>query len=374
MEIVPLTEPTGAPTRVDLALAAWLHAKTQRSQSVKTLTTYRAILSEFRALLRAQGTDLDAADPQQIRRDLRAAGAADGDVAELIAQREAERLTMLVLAAQGYAAQPVQTPYGARAVAPSTANLRLAALSSFYAYALRQGLLHGENPILRVERRKVQAYAHARPLDYSELAAQLEAIDRATPAGLRDYAILVLALYTGRRLSELAAMRQDDIIVRKTQVEITWPRCKGGKVMHDDLPLRGEAGIAAQALVGWLTWLAQDAPAPDERAVGWRQPDAPVWISLARNGSFGQPLSIRSIATICEERLGTSKVHALRHTFARALEDAGAKVSDIQARLGHASLDTTGRYLAQMHQGENPYLTRLSALYGITTSDQHDAD
>jgi hypothetical protein len=28
-------------------------------------------------------------------------------------------------------------------------------------------------------------------------------------------------------------------------------------------------------------------------------------------------------------------------TFARALEDAGAKVSEIQAQLGHESLDTT---------------------------------
>lgn len=374
MEIVPVSEPTGVPSSVDLAMAAWLHAKTQRSQSVKTQTTYRAILSEFRALLLAQGTDLDAADPVRLRHELRAMGVAESELVERMAVAEAERLTMLVLAAQGYASQPVQTPYGPRTIAPSTANLRLAVLSSFYAYALRQGLLHGENPIPRVERRKVQAYAHARPLNYGDLAAQLDAIDRTTPAGLRDYAVLVLALYTGRRLSELAAMRQGDLVVRKTQVEITWPRCKGGKVMHDDLPLRGEAGIAAQALLAWLGWLAQDAPAPEQHAVGFRRPDAPVWISLARNGTYGQPLSIRSIATICEERLGTSKVHALRHTFARALEDAGAKVSDIQARLGHASLDTTGRYLAQMHQGENPYLTRLASLYGIAATEQGESD
>jgi integrase len=49
---------------------------------------------------------------------------------------------------------------------------------------------------------------------------------------------------------------------------------------------------------------------------------------------MGDALSIRSIANICERWLGVSTVHSLRHTFARGMEDAGAKVSDIQARLG----------------------------------------
>jgi integrase len=94
--------------------------------------------------------------------------------------------------------------------------------------------------------------------------------------------------------------------------------------------------------------------------------ERPIWISLAtRNGTFGHPLSIRAIAFINEQRLGASKVHTLRHTFARGLEDAGAKVSEIQARLGHADLGTTGRYLAQLHAGENPHLARLSHLYGL---------
>ena len=47
--------------------------------------------------------------------------------------------------------------------------------------------------------------------------------------------------------------------------------------------------------------------------------------------------------------------HALRHTFAHAMEEAGAKVSEIQSRLGHSSLATTGRYLAQLASEKNPY-------------------
>jgi integrase len=93
------------------------------------------------------------------------------------------------------------------------------------------------------------------------------------------------------------------------------------------------------------------------------QPVRPLWISLARNGTFGHPLSVSAIADICTARLGTSKVHALRHTFARGLEDAGAKVSQIQAYLGHADLGTTGRYLARLTPEENPYLDRLADLF-----------
>jgi integrase len=49
----------------------------------------------------------------------------------------------------------------------------------------------------------------------------------------------------------------------------------------------------------------------------------------------------------------------------RALEDAGAKVSEIQARLGHESLATTGRYLAALRPDENPHADALAALFGL---------
>lgn len=90
-----------------------------------------------------------------------------------------------------------------------------------------------------------------------------------------------------------------------------------------------------------------------------------MWVSLARNGTQGQPLSTRAIGLMCEARLGTSKVHTLRHTFAHAMEEAGAKVSDIQARLGHANLATTGRYLAALRAAENPQSEALETLFGV---------
>lgn len=410
---------------MNLAIAAWLHAKFQRSRSIKTQSTYSAILQSFRTLLLERGLDLDASDPRRITASL------DMDVqmslsASALADIAAERARAIALAAQAYAAQPATTRYGLRPVAATTANLRLATISSFYRYALRHDFLRGDNPIERVERQVVQSYAAARPLAYDELRIRLAEIDLATPSGLRDYALLLLGLHTGRRLSELAGLRREHIVIRASRVEIIWVRCKGGKTMRDELPRKGIQGLAAEALIAWVMSLygedgqtepllspdilsaiqygqhaqrpngsvkkdaanvtdalgqtrtgnASDEPLmpavplrsnmPDTFREARKSMERPVWISLAaRNGTFGHPLSIRAIAFICEQRLGTSKVHTLRHTFARGLEDAGAKVSEIQARLGHADLGTTGRYLAQLHAGENPHLARLSHLYGL---------
>lgn len=409
-------------SRVDLAIGAWLHAKFQRSRSVKTHAAYTAILRDFRAALLLEGLDLDAADPRRCRADLARRVArtehADGaqrSTAESVAatvppetvdELAAGRAADIALAAQAYAARPAQSRSGSRLVAPTTANLRLATLSSFYTYALRHDLLRGPHPIARVERRKVEAYAAARPLHYEDLRVRLAAIDRRTDAGLRDYALLLLGLSTGRRVSELAAMRRTHLTIRKRSVTIEWPRTKGGKRLHDELPRGGVRGAAADALVAWLIRLdelmeddafssrtsrssaatalpgsaplvAAAATVPQATATTatatlpiapYRATPAterPLWISLARNGTAGHPLTTRAIAQLCEKHLGVSTVHTLRHTFARALEDVGAKVSEIQAALGHADLGTTGRYLARMRQGENRHLSRLGALYGV---------
>src|SRR5258707_6471584 len=163
--------------------------------------------------------------------------------------------------------------------------------------------------------------------------------------------------------------------------------------MRDELPRGGARGEAADTLVAWVTRLdgergdtegsagpavnAGDPGAQGGRAVvpfapsrPGRPPERPLWVSLAGNGTAGHPLTARAIAHLCEKRLGTSKVHALRHTFARALEDAGAKVSEIQAALGHADLGTTWRYLARLHHGEDRHLARLSGLYGLGGLDR----
>jgi site-specific recombinase XerD len=299
---------------LDVALAAWLDAKANKSGSAKTKRAYDDTLRAFRTQLQDSGRDLDA-DPRAV-----------------------------ALAVQGWA--------GHDEPAPATFNQRLAILSSFYAFARKRGLITGENPIALVDRRTVHEYAQAHPIDPADLKRRVQQIDRTTLAGARDYALLAILSQTGRRLAEVAALRWADLHVADNRVTLTVQRAKGGKVMRDKL----NAAIS-RAL---MTWLHQYYG----HEIGDLASDAPIWISLARN-SHGKPLSTRSISTICKERLGVSKVHALRHTFAHVMEDAGAKVSDIQAHLGHASLATTGRYLAALRRAENIHADEIARRMGF---------
>lgn len=312
----------GLGNMVELALAGWLDAKSNRSGSTKTKRAYEDAVSSFRSFLRAQHEDVDS-DSQ-----------------------------IVALAAQAWA--------GHGDPAPATFNQRLAILSSLYTYACTHGLLRCDNPIARVDRRPVQGYADAQALDYNDLKQRLAQIDRSTLRGKRDYALLAVALQTGRRLSEVANLCWKDLRIGRIgasgntggKVTMHWRRTKGGKQMHDTLPKPVSAAL--------LDYLHNFYGA----ALGDLDPDAPVWVSLSRR-NYGQGMTIQTVADVCEKHLGTSKVHTLRHTFARAMEDAGAKVSDIQARLGHSSLATTGRYLAALKQADNAHGDPLADMFGI---------
>ncbi len=225
--------------RLDLAIAAWLEAKTGRSGSQKTARAYSDVLQGFRAAIVAAGADLDS------------------------------QPTALALAAQRWA--------GRGAPAATTYNQRLAILSSFYSYAVKHDLL-AANPIALVERRPVQAYAAAAPLTPAEVKARLAEIPKHTVAGLRDYALLAIALHTGRRLAEIAAMVYGNVRqLNDGRVAVTFPHCKGGKVMRDTLPL-----AVSRSLMAYLYQL-------HGAALGTLEAAAPVWVSLQQLGRHARP-------------------------------------------------------------------------------------
>lgn len=310
---------------LEVAILGWLDAKRGRSGRHRTWRTYGDTLAAFRQALGREGLDLDGPP------------------------------TPVALVAQVWAGKNEDdvTP------APTTYNQRLACVSSFYRYAHKQGILE-HNPIERVERRRVQAYAGAKALTAEYVKRALAAIDRATPAGARDYALLMVYLQTGRRLSEVAALECGDLKEQggggreaDGRLRVTFRRCKGGKVLYDTLTPQISAALRSYLHIIYGSSLA---------AV---RADAPVWVSLAeRNGTHGGRLSKVSISRICKARLGTSRVHALRHTMAQVMEMKGAPVSLIQQRLAHSSLATTGIYLAALRQDDNPYADELGEAFG----------
>ena len=310
-------------SEIDVLILGWLDAKARKSNSEKTFTAYRDTLQQFRAGLQREGLDLDS--------------------------QEKEALAKIALLAQAYAGGSLV----GKQVRPATFNQRLAILSSFYSYAIRQGVL-SINPIARVERAKVQAYAGAQPLETDTTSAALSAIDRSTPSGKRDYALLAILLQTGRRLTEVVELKIEHLTEQSGKIKLHFVNCKGGKEMFDLLP-----HAASHALMDWLrAYYGQDL------TVGTHGDARPVWVSLA-NRTRDQPLGPQSISDICKKHLGTSKVHATRHTYAIEMEKAGASPATIQARLGHESLATTGKYLHSLKRADNPYADQVGANLGI---------
>lgn len=310
---------------LQVTIAGWIH---ENSTSPKTKKAYTDTLYQFTNWL----------GNEQLRLD----------------DQEEEALVKIAFVAQAYASHSLR----GKQVKPATQNQRLAILSSFYEYAKGKRLVK-INPIDGVKRNKVQPYAGARALETDVTEAALNSIDQNTLAGKRDYALLSLALYTGRRVQELSTLQLQHLTISKGKITVSFEHCKGGKQMRDKLP-----ASVSTALLNWLHAFYGAA-----LSIGTTEDIRPVFVSLTNGGrtgrSYGKPLGTQAIADVCKKYLGTSKAHAMRHTFAHTMEKAGASVSEIQARLGHESLATTGRYLAQLGQDENKHGEKLAALLGI---------
>lgn len=318
----------GPAAALELAIAAWLDSKLGRTGSTRTRDAYAATLADAQAALASVGLEL---------------------VSEPFA---------VALALQGWARSSRRA---GRTVRPATVAQRLAVLSSFYAFALRRGLLPlTVNPADMVERPRVESYAEARTVSPDRLRGALSRLRREARSGdvqaLRDIAMLRVALTTGRRAAELAGLRWADVDVSPAgAVTLNITRAKGGKVMRDML-----AHSVAQDVLNWLR--VHYGPTLEGIA-----PDAAVWPALRGGGRtgrarIGSPISAAGIAEITERRLGVNP-HQLRATFAQTMHyQAGAAVADVQARLGHSSLSTTGRYLAQIARAYNPHADRIAEL------------
>lgn len=314
--VIPWQEPD-----LDLLFAAWLDAKAGRTNSEKTKRAYHDTFRMFRLALWNVELDLDS-DPVAVS-----------------------------LVAQGWAGKAWST---GGEVKPATFDLRLAIVSSWYRFALKRAPRRFPiNPITLVERKPVQAYASAEALEPQGIEPTLAQINQNTLAGARDYALLLVALVTGRRVAELAGMRWKHLKhLLNGRMVVHYPRCKGGKQMDDLLPT-----IASRAIVTWLRKFYGD--------LEQMQDDDPIWVCLSHR-DWGKPLTTRSMSRVCKQRLGTSKVHTTRHTFARTMEDAGAKTSEIAMRLVQDNPAIVGRYLARLRREDNQHEEGLVSLYGFT--------
>lgn len=220
-----------------------------------------------------------------------------------------------------------------RGNAVRTRNARLAAIHSLFRFA---ALRHPEHagviervlaiPPKRFDRRVVSFLTDA------EVDALLGAPDRSTFLGRRDHALLLTAVQTGLRVSELVNVRVGDVALG-TGAHL---RCWGKGRKERATPL------TANTVAVLRSWL-------DERGAA---PTAPLF-----TGRRGSPLSRYGIAAIVERHVAaaatscpslaskTVSPHVLRHTTAMRLLHAGVDTTVIALWLGHEGIETTQMYV-----------------------------
>lgn len=162
-----------------------------------------------------------------------------------------------------------------------------------------------------------------------EIEHLLAAPNPAEPLALRDRALLELAYATGARVSELVALRPEDIVFAEGVARV---RGKGAK--ERIVPV-GRRALGAVALYARETRPRLDR-GRGARALFLNARGTP----LSRVGAWG---IIKAMA----RRAGLVKrvtPHTLRHTFATHLLEGGADLRAVQEMLGHADLATTQLY------------------------------
>ncbi len=307
-----------APRRMtlDQTIATWLDEK--RADSTRTANAYETTLLDFRDTLRSAGLDLDS-EP-----------------------------ALVAPLAQGWARHSVRPGV---TVTATTFNQRRSIVSSFYKYAITYEVLQ-YNPMERVKRQKLGKKDRAHRLASTTVKSGLSKINRSTPEGLRDYALLSVALATGRRASEIAGLRYKHLHKDGDTCVVDFDNCKGKKSFTNRLETN-----TTRALYAYLecVYPGQLLTLPG---------DVPIWVSFSDRNK-DQAIGTRTLSNILKRYMGTSKFHATRHTLALTMNDKHAKITDISKALGHSDIKITSDYLEEHVSYENPLAAELEAEWGI---------
>ena len=295
------------------------HLAVERGLSEHTLQAYRRDLRRYVGFLELRGiTDPDGVDESAIR----------SYVASVSASTHGDE----------------ERPYRATSVARMLSSVR-----SFHRFLLRDGVAR-RDPATGVAQPKLPRQL-PHPLTVDETRRLLEAPDPATPAGLRDRAILELLYGAGLRISELTALDVDDVDLEEGAVRVLG---MGGK--EREVPLGRYAREAVDA------YLTRGRPAMVSGT------SRGAMFLNARGGRLTRQSGNRLLATHVRTAGIETRVtpHSLRHSFATHLLEGGADVRVVQELLGHASVATTQIYtlVTEEHLREVYYTSHPRARRG----------
>jgi integrase/recombinase XerC len=208
---------------------------------------------------------------------------------------------------------------------PSSVNLALAGVDSFNRFLGLGAANVAREPV---------AQASPRALSEEEQRDLLRAAEASKP---RDRAIVVVLLYTGLRLGELAALDLADTRLSARKGIVVVRAGKGDS--YREVPLNGAVRAALEC---WLEVRRR-------REVGGQAAGEPALFMAARGGRLS-PRAIDRVVRGAGARAGIAlSAHVLRHTWVTNLVRGGHDVVLVAELAGHRRLETTRRYSLPSH-------------------------
>lgn len=200
----------------------------------------------------------------------------------------------------------------------STVRTKLHCVNAFLGYAMDAGLINTDVLARRIRLRKPETLPRAMdPDDVNQLLSVLN-----EP---RDRAMIMVLLRTGMRIGELLNTRIVDLHLRDRKIDIyEGEKNRQGRVVY----------LSDDAIVALNAWLEMR---DDQEFLFYAQGRKSMSYSTAH-----------LIFERCLKKAGLThkgySLHALRHTFASELLNAGMRIECLQPLMGHTSLDVTRHY------------------------------
>jgi site-specific recombinase XerD len=218
---------------------------------------------------------------------------------------------------------------------PATLSHIVSSLRRFFKYLWLHGL-HSQDISPYLPKFRIRERNHIPSVwKQEDVEAILAAVDRSSPRGKRDYAILVLATRLGLRVGEIKTLKLEYIHWERAAIEVFQPKTATTVL----LPLSEEVG---QALIDYLR---NGRPPVPHREIFLRH--------VAPFTPFSQNTRLYHIVTTYRrkahippaETASRQGLHSLRYTLATRLLEQGTAMETIAAILGHQSVETTRIYI-----------------------------
>jgi site-specific recombinase XerD len=201
----------------------------------------------------------------------------------------------------------------------STVRTRLHCVNAFLGYAIDAGVVSTAVLARRIRLRKPETLPRA--MDPDDEKQLISVIDNP-----RDRAMIMVLLRTGMRIGELLNTRLQDLHVNDRRIDIyEGEKNRQGRVVY----------LSDDAMVALKVWIAMRDVYNE-------------FLFYAQSRNSMAYSTARLIFERCLTKAGLThkgySLHALRHTFASELLNAGMRIECLQPLMGHTSLDMTRRY------------------------------